>query len=206
MQLVSLKTLVFVALLVPVASHANLIVNGSFEANQLSKNSWTVMNSNNVSGWQGSNIELWHQLYNVKAADGLLHAELNADGNNTGQWSIFQPFATVTGTRYDLSFAYRARASDNEAFRVTVADLDKIVDDHTTDSWRYFKSSFVAMANTTTLRFTSLTEGTVGNFLDDVQVRSQAGLATVSEAPVLPLLFTAVAGLCWRRRAMMRRG
>lgn len=206
MQLFSLKSLVFVALLAPIASHANLIVNGSFEANQLSKNSWTVMNSKHVSGWHGSNIELWYQLYNVKAADGLLHAELNADGNNTGEWSIFQPFATVAGTRYDLSFAYRARASDNEAFRVTVADLDKIVDDHTTDSWRYFKSSFVALENTTTLRFTSLNEGTVGNFLDDVQVRGQAGLSAVSEGPVLPLLLAAVAGLFWRRRAMMRRG
>jgi len=204
MQLISLKSLVFVALLAPVASHANLIVNGSFEANNLPKNSWTVMNSSNVNGWQGSNIELWHQLYNVKAADGLIHAELNADGGNSGAWSIFQPFNTVTGTRYDLSFAYRARASENESFRVTVADLNQIVDDHKTNSWSLFKTSFVATDTTTTLRFTSLNTGTVGNFLDDVKVLASPVLQAVPESPVWPLLMLVGAGLVWRRRSTQR--
>lgn len=203
MQLFSLKSLVFVALFAPVASHANLILNGSFEANNLPKNSWTVLNSSKVSGWQGSNIELWHHLYNVQAADGLNHAELNADGGNSGAWSIFQPFATVTGTRYDLSFAYRARASDNEAFRVTVADLNQIVDDHKTNSWSLFKTSFVATDTRTTLRFTSLNNGTVGNFLDDVKVLASPTLQAVPASPAWPLLLVGAA-LVWRRRASKR--
>jgi hypothetical protein len=204
MQLISLKSLVFVALLAPFASHANLILNGSFEANNLPKNSWAILNSSKVSGWQGSNIELWHQLYNVQAADGQIHAELNADGGNSGAWSIFQPFATVTGTRYDLSFAYRARASENEAFRVTVADLNQIVNDHKTNSWSLFKTSFVATDSTTTLRFSSLNNGTVGNFLDDVKVLASPVLPAVPESPAWPLLMLAAAGLFWRRCATKR--
>ncbi len=188
----------------PAISQANLILNGSFEANNLPKNSWTVMNSSKVSGWQGSNIELWHQLYNVQAADGLIHAELNADGGNSGAWSIFQPFATVSGTRYDLSFAYRARASENEAFRVTVADLNQILDDHKTNSWSLFNTSFVATDSTTTLRFTSLNNGTVGNFLDDVKVLASPVLQAVPESPMLPLLMLLTAALVWRRRASIR--
>lgn len=204
MQLFSLKSLMCFALLMPAISQANLILNGSFEANNLPKNSWTVMNSSKVSGWQGSNIELWHQLYNVQAADGLIHAELNADGGNSGAWSIFQPFATVSGTRYDLSFAYRARASENEAFRVTVADLNQIVDDHKTNSWSLFKTSFVATDSTTTLRFTSLNNGTVGNFLDDVKVLASPVLQAVPESPMFPLLMLLTAALVLRRRASSR--
>ncbi len=204
MQFFSLKSLLLCVLLTPVVSHANLIINGSFEANTLPKYTWTALSSSKVSGWQGSNIELWHQLYNVQAAAGQQHAELNADGKFDGEWSIFQPFATVAGHRYDLSFAYRARASENEVFRVTVADLNQTIDDHKTNSWSYFKTTFVATQNTTTLRFTSLNQGTVGNFLDDVQVLASPVTQAVPESPALPLMLAAVAGLFWRRRVKQR--
>lgn len=204
MQLFSLKSLVLCALITPAISHANLIINGSFEANTLPKNSWTTLSNGKVSGWQGSNIELWHQLYNLQSAAGQQHAELNAHGQFDGQWSIFQPFSTVAGNRYDLSFAYRARANDKEAFRFTVADLNQVIDDHTTKSWSYFKTTFVATSNTTTLRFTSLNTGTVGNFLDDVQVFASPVTKAVPESPALPLLLVAAVGLWWRRRLKLR--
>lgn len=200
MQTLRFTTLLVFLIVASFTSQASLILNGSFEQNRLSQHNWSVFHSNQVQGWQGSNIEIWHQLNNVSAADGLQHAELNAHGHNVGDWSIFQPFATVAGLRYDLSFAYRARASENEAFRVSVADFSQIIDDHKTTHWSWFKTTFIATEPTTTLRFTSLNTGTVGNFLDDVRVLASPTSQAVSSGPMFPILLAAFAVLWLRRR------
>lgn len=186
-------------------ANASLITNGSFEDNIRPANSWTVMEATKVPGWSGSNIEIWHGLQGVNAADGKNHIELNADGANNGSWFIFQNFATVVGQDYQLSFAYRARTGTNllssEAFRVDVGSLSQVIDDHVTGNWRNFSGRFTAQANQTTLRFTSLNTGTVGNFLDNVVVVSATpNNAAVPLTPTLGFLAMGLLGFMLVRR------
>ena len=59
-----------------ISASANLLVNGSFEDNEVAPNSWQVFNSSGVSGWDGSNIEIWNSYNNIDAADGSNFVEL----------------------------------------------------------------------------------------------------------------------------------
>lgn len=201
----SLKSLLVTAALLAPAAQANLILNGSFEDNIVAKGKWAWFGADKVNGWEGSNIEIWNQFGGVAAFDGKQLMELNAHGSNANNsWSIFQSFATTVGQRYQLTFAYRARASSTEQFQVSVANLIQTVQNSDKKNWSMFTGYFTAQQNTTTLTFTSLTKGTVGNFLDDVKV---TGLSTpqrqsVPTGPMLPLLALGVALLWWRRRAV----
>lgn len=162
------------------SSYAGLIINGDFEANAIKPGSWTSLSSNRVDGWQGSNIEIWNALNGVHAVSGNHFIELNANGANQGPWSIFQSFATVTGQEYQLDFYYRARTKNKESFEVSLANVSQTLSDHTMQEWRHYTSSFTAIDSLTTLRFTSLTSGTYGNFLDAIQVSALPTVAAVS--------------------------
>lgn len=197
MQFSGLKMWVAAATLVTAAlmstsAQANLIVNGGFEANPLKNNQWSYFTADQVLGWEGSNIEIWHHLNGVLAPEGNHHAELNADGKNSGPWSIFQTFATTKGQLYDFSFYYRARANTKEAFEFSIGNVEALVQQHSTSAWNKFSGSFVADGSTSTIRFTSLTAGTLGNFIDDVVV-TQALTPVQAEVPAAPTL--AVLGL-----------
>ena len=180
---------------------ANLIVNGSFEDNTVSNGNWSWFNSSVVNGWEGSNIEIWHNLNGISAVDGVQIAELNADGPNSGAWSIFQDFSTVIGQVYDVSFSYRARTgsttASSEAFIFSVGSLLKTVDDHTTAGWSLFQSSFTATSAVTQLRFTSLNSGTYGNLLDNVVVNAKK---SVPESNPLALFAIGALGLLLIRK------
>jgi len=191
------KWAAFVAGLVLVSSaHANLIVNGSFEDNTVANGSWAWFPSSAVNGWDGSNVEIWHNLFGIAAPNGQQFAELNADGPNTGAWSIFQTFNTVVGQTYNVSFDYRARESTDK-FTFSVGTLNALINNTDTSSWKLFTGSFVANALTTTLTFTSLNAGTLGNLLDDVQVNARA---SVPESSTLLLFVVGVLGLGFARR------
>jgi hypothetical protein len=183
---------VMAATIVTPSAQASLIVNGGFEANPLSNNQWNYFNAEQVLGWEGSNVEIWHHLNGVMAPEGKHHAELNADGKNNGAWSIFQTFATTKGQLYDFSFYYRARANTKEAFEFSIGNVEALVKQHSTSAWNKFSGSFVADSISSTIRFTSLNTGTVGNFIDDVVV-TQALTPLQAEVPAAPTL--AVLGL-----------
>lgn len=157
---------------------ANLIVNGSFEKTALKNNSWAWFQADSVEGWQGSNIELWNNFNRIAAFEGNQLAELNSHKSNSGAFSIFQTFDTQIGSIYDLSFAYRARSSNNEAFSVNLSSDSKddlwsqLMDDHMVGQWSFFATQFTATDLSTTLRFTSVSSGTVGNFIDDIQINA----------------------------------
>lgn len=185
MSLVSVRTLLGAAALLAASfsSHATLIVNGDFEENFVANKSWKPFSSADVAGWQGSNIEIWNALNGVVAASGKNFIELNAHGANTGAWSIFQTFATEVGRQYELSFFYRARNNNSEAFEAKVADISWKLDDHVVGSWNFFSSVFVATSSSTTLTMNSLTGGTMGNLIDDVQVNALPSQAVSVSAP-----------------------
>lgn len=174
MKLINLKSSLIAALglLLSVGASANLLVNGGFEDNNVAPGTWSWYTSDDVNGWDGSNIEIWDSFNGVAAAEGSQHAELNAHPSAQNGFSIFQTFGTVVGQEYDVSFFYRARANNNEAFEFSVGNLGGLMDDHTTSDWSLFQDSFTASSQTSTIRFTSITSGTIGNFLDGVSVTS----------------------------------
>lgn len=176
-------------LLASFSSQASLIINGDFEMNSVNAGSWSWLPSAQVAGWDGSNIEIWHAMNGIQAVSGKHFIELNAHGNNQGNWSIFQTFATDLGQQYQLSFYYRARSNNNEQFSVSLAGLNWLFDDHTTQGWHYFSHNFTATGNSTTLGFTALNAGTMGNLLDAVQVSSVPTAQAVS-APASIAAFT----------------
>jgi hypothetical protein len=208
MQFSGLKMWVAAATLVTAAfmtssAHATLIVNGGFEANPLKKNQWSYFAASQVAGWEGSNIEIWHHLNGVVAPEGNHHAELNADGtNSTGKWSIFQTFATTKGQSYDFSFFYRARANTKEAFEFSIGNVEKLIQQHSTSAWNKFSGSFVADSANSTIRFTAVNAGTMGNFIDDVVVTQGFNPVqnAVPAAPTLAVLGLGLLGLAFSRR------
>ena len=185
-------------LLLAASANANLIVNGSFEDNDVAEGTWQYFVADDVNGWDGSNIEIWDGLNGVASADGEQHAELNAHPY-AGEFSIFQDFATVIGQSYDVSFFYSARQSNAESFAYSVGSLMGELTDHVVGSWSQFQGSFIATGETSQIRFTSITNGTVGNFLDGVVVA-----ASVLEPGSLVLLTLALFGLELPRKKVAR--
>lgn len=182
---------------------ASVISNGNFEDNVIGNNSWRWFNANQVNGWDGSNVEIWRGYAGVHAYSGQQFIELNAHGANKGAWSIFQTLNTVSGARYQLSFAYRARSNGKEAFSVSVADLQQTLADHRRGEWRLFTGFFTAGNTKSLLSFTSGNAGTVGNFIDDVQVTelpNEINSKQVPAGPTSALFAIAAAALFWRRR------
>lgn len=186
------------------SSQATLILNGDFEANAVNSGSWSWMSSSLVEGWEGSNLEIWHGLNGVNAISGNNFIELNAHGANQGNWSIFQTFATDIGQQYQFSFYYRARNNSNEKFAVELAGMNWLFDDHTTQGWNYFSNSFVATGSNTTLRFTALNSGTIGNFIDAVQVSSVPSIQAVPEPASLAAFGVGLLALLTARRKSRR--
>mgnify|MGYP000542480132 CR=1 FL=1 len=199
------------SLLVISSASANLIVNGSFEDNNVNTNSWKTFLAADVAGWDGSNLEIWDQYQQFNAFDGTQYAELNSDAANGQAFSIFQSFATDIGSVYNVSFAYGARSNNNEAFLVDLLSANvnlfsKELTDHTVKSWTEFSFSFVATSTESSLMFTSVTPktGTVGNFLDNVVVTTNTGGNTITtqvpEPQSLLLLSLALIGFTASRK------
>jgi hypothetical protein len=91
----------------PPVSGANLLVNGSFEASPVAANRWAGFSS--IPGWTAltdGTIELWNNLNNVQATDGMNFGELDYLGARDG---LYQTVKTSAGQSYDLSFDARSR-------------------------------------------------------------------------------------------------
>ncbi len=86
------------------SANANLITNGSFEANAQANSTWHIYN--NLTGWTGGRggIELRNNVAG-KAYEGKNYVELDTTANS----SMSQSFNTLLGQAYVLSFAYSPR-------------------------------------------------------------------------------------------------
>lgn len=199
MKFFNVKALLLAACsLLATQAHANLILNGDFEDVSITPKKWAFFDLNSTPGlgWQGTYLEIWNKM-NGTAYTGNQHIELNAHLPDIsvvpGQWSIFQDFSTVVGQDYKFTFAYRARLNNDEEFTLTIGDFTKKFDDHVTTTWKTYTGFFVATATTSTIKFTSNTEGYKGNLLDSINVQVSA--------PATALLFGAgLFGLMLRRR------
>lgn len=164
-------TVTFLLALFSMTSQANLITNGGFEDIDVPNNSWRFYSQGTPNlAWQGSNVEIWDSLFGFEASEGEQYAELNAHPNQ-GIFSINQTFNTITGGIYNLSFDYSARRNNrNEQFEVSAGDFTQILSSNVRFNWNDFATEFTALNNSTTLTFTSLNRGTLGNLLDNVVV------------------------------------
>lgn len=190
------------SLVVATPASANLIVNGGFENPDVAAGSWQYFSSADVDGWNGDNIEIWNDLNGVTAYEGDQFAELNAHPYSGNTFGIYQSFATTADQMYNLSFAYRARQSNDETFNVSIsapntngAYMNWLMDDHVVGEWKVFSTTFVALSELTTLTFSTTNASTIGNFLDAVDVS-----VPVPEPGTLGLLGLGVLGLGMARR------
>jgi hypothetical protein len=87
----------------PMLANANLVTNGSFEADVQANGTWGIYS--NLTGWIGaSEVELRNNVAGI-ASEGVNYVELDTTSNN----SIFQMISTTVGDVYDLSFDYSPR-------------------------------------------------------------------------------------------------
>ncbi|MFC3120408.1 response regulator receiver protein [Agaribacter flavus] len=193
-------------------ANANLIVNGDFESSDVSPNTWQWFTSNEVDGWQGSNLEIWNTFRGINAYSGSQFAELNAHGQRGQSFTIFQSVQTQIDSLYQISFSYRARRNENEAFEFSLNNgnssfYSALIDDHTPQDWQSFQYSFVATSSITEVAFSSVfpKRGTRGNFLDDVVLLqlAQAQSTQVSgpaSTGLILLGFSLIALFSYRRK------
>jgi hypothetical protein len=128
-----------------------------------------------VLGWDTSAkdnmIEQWVSGFkSVPAYEGNQFAELNA--NEIA--ALYQDFATTPGAKVTLTFAHRGREGVDEAvleMGVPGQKLTTVATMSTSkDNWKVYTATYTVPANQTItrLQFRSLTQGSVGNFLDGI--------------------------------------
>ena len=98
------KLIVAALLATPLIASANLLTNGSFEADLQAAGSWSIYP--NLTGWTGgqAGIELRNNVAGA-AYDGVNFVELDTTSNSL----MAQAVGTSLGASYNLSFAYSAR-------------------------------------------------------------------------------------------------
>lgn len=170
---VTFLTAVFLSF--PVA--ADLLVNGSFEDEDVANNSWKAFSPDQVDGWDGSWVEVWDGLFGRVAADGEQFAELNSiNKGNHSPFTQYQSVGVEAGGLYNVNFAYQARQNKNEAFTFSLLDstgdafFSQDIIHSDTSTWTRFDYDFSAPDELITVSFSSITTGTLGNLIDDVSL------------------------------------
>lgn len=206
----------FVGVIMSNLASANMILNGDFEAPQLSGSQWQVFGS--IPGWNttaGSGIEIQRNTV-VNAQSGNQYVELDShyavDTNST----MSQAVSTVAGQTYTLSFWYSPRTNNGSndnginvfwdafggdflSFDATnqVLSIDNYINSQT-NYWAPFTVDLVATSSQMALSFgADGMDNTFGGFIDNVSL-----IAKVPEPSSLMLIGLGVAGLILRRRTL----
>ncbi len=161
-------------------ANAAIIVNGSFEANGggiCDSPMFTTLPaaSNCLTGWTigGAGVDYIHNYW--VAADGTHSLDMNALNPGTVQ----QDITTVAGQGYLVTFALAGNPDGAPPIKTIGVDVGGAVSlftfnttGHTTSSmgWINETFAFVASGTTTTLRFSSPTQGAFGPALDNVTI------------------------------------
>ena len=154
------------------ASAANLVVNGSFEANVQGNGSWNIYP--NLTGWTGGadGIELRDNVAGA-AYDGANYVELDTYTNS----SMSQSIGTTLGTQYILSFAYSPRegvlAASNgiEVFWNGVSQGVFTGNGGSGNVWAEASMTVTGAASTSSLSFQAVgTSDSLGGSLDAVSL------------------------------------
>lgn len=166
------------AVLGAVDGGAELIANGSFEADAIDEGTWAIAP---LTGWTATDgaAELWNGLDGQPvSADGAQHIELDSDGRVD---VVGQAVTTAAGEAYTLTLAYASRAETagagdtTDAFEVwwngaLVATLDP-----ESTEWATFTAEVVATgSDVLELREAGANDG-YGALVDDVSLVSVSG-------------------------------
>lgn len=203
---------------------AGLLLNGSFEAQDIGPSQFLSVDASLVDDWKttasDNKIEVWNNGFQgVAAYEGKQHVELNANESST----LFQDIAGISsGSLLDFFFAHRARAHwDSNVLPSTVFDeMQLTISDVLTGSvlfsqnfrtgleWQLYSGNDVATATGNTLRFaytsinTATGDNTIGNFLDYVGFGTD--LVDVPEPSSIALLALGLMGLSLRKSRKIR--
>ncbi len=169
-------TFTLLASVVAASAHANLIVNGSFEAGPAAPNSVELTaGSTAISGWvvTPSNIDYVGSLWS--AAQGVHSIGLN--GSSAG--GIAQTFATVPSAKYIARFWIAGDPLSSPVIKHVRASAAGQSRDFAVDisgmwawdpGWASQMFHFTANTASTTLTFSSLETGSTGPSIDSVTV------------------------------------
>jgi PEP-CTERM motif-containing protein len=189
-----------VALLSP-SAHANLITNGSFEADLQAAGTWHIYN--NLTGWTGGvpgGIELRNNVAGT-AYDGHNFIELDTNFNSLASQNIL----TVAGTVYDLSFAYSPRTNVLATSNVMQVFWDGVLKGTFTGftnantAW-VLESLKLVGTGSDTLEFRAFgTSDSYGGSLDAVSLNVTAAVPEPSTWAMMILGFFGVGFMAYRR-------
>jgi hypothetical protein len=151
------------------ASAADLVTNGSFEADAQANGSWAIYNS--LTGWMGPGIELRDNVAGT-AFDGSNFVELDSNKNS----SMSQTLTGIAG-QYVLSFWYSARpntapGTNGLSFSLDGSTLGSVLvgvgNSSSTHSWQQY-STLVDFDGSAALTFSAIELGdSYGGSLDKV--------------------------------------
>lgn len=177
-------------LLLPVAAPASAQVlratdNSSWEENDPpgANPTFRIYTNAEVPGWDSTtgNIEIWDTGFlSVNSADGIRHAELNANTNG----ATYQEFCLINGDQIDWSFYHRKRSGgasvQNVSLQIATTGgtvLQTLATNATTNtsSWDFLQgvsAPFTGATGTYRIQFSTTNSGSVGNFLDDMDIKT----------------------------------
>jgi large repetitive protein len=184
--MLGLFALLFCATLFAQAADAQQrsIVNPSFEANNPSGNPGFQFFANNVvPGWDSTNgtVELWDSGFNgVTSYAGAVHAEINS----TAVGALYQNVCFTNGEPLRWSFAHRARsgAANPQTAVYEIANssgvlIQTLATQVTTlaQGWQVNSNNtglvtYTGPTGLQRLQFRAIDPGSVGNFIDDIQI------------------------------------
>jgi hypothetical protein len=189
------------------SAHANLIINGSFEADAQAAGTWNIYP--NLTGWRGgaNGIELRNNVAG-SAYDGNNFIELDTTANS----SATQKIATALGTVYNLSFAYSPRvgvASSSNGIEVFWDGFSKGVFTGFTNAntaW-VLESLNVTGTGLDTLEFAAVgTSDSYGGSLDAVSLTAPSLTAAVPEPSTWAMMILGFAGIGFMAYRRKRNG
>ena len=160
------------------------VVNPSFEANNPSGNPGFQFFANNVvPGWDSTNgtVELWDSGFNgVASFAGVVHAEINS----TAVGALYQNVCFTNGEPLRWSFAHRARsgAANPQTAVYEIANssgvlIQTLATQVTTlaQGWQVNSNNtglvtYTGPTGLQRLQFRAVDPGSLGNFIDDIQI------------------------------------
>jgi LruC domain-containing protein len=156
----------------------NFFLNSDFENGLTLPIDFIITDETNVEGWSttatDNQIELWKSGFKgVPAQNGTYFAELNANQSS----ALYQRICTSPGAKISWSVWHRGRAGvDNAVVRIgenlTTATVEATMKTGNT-AWVQYSGTYTVPANQqdTYFIFESLDGGSLGNFIDNIEIK-----------------------------------
>jgi choice-of-anchor C domain-containing protein len=157
-------------------AQANLLVNGSFEDQQIGNDTFLTVNNgqSNITGWivEQTSVDIVSGPSRFIAQDGNQSIDI---AGTPGPGTIKQSFATVAGQLYTVSF-WLSSNTETSGDRSVNYDFEGVTGNVTgglvNGAWIQFSDSFVATTNLSTIAFSSGDNGFAGGLIDNVSVEA----------------------------------